>query len=237
MRITAFGIHPDDIELGCGGTVALCRRLGYTVVLVDLTRGEAATNGTPELRATEAGVAAAILGCERRLNAALPDTGVRSESESQQRIVAGIIRSERPDIVFLPTADDPHPDHISGSALITRAMALAGIRGYATDGGEEAWGDMKTLVYGVRRETRPDVVVDISETFADKCRAIEAHTSQFVRGPESAPTAINSKPFLDMIIARDRLNGQRIGVEYGEGFSTLNPIALRTLDVFKTGRQ
>lgn len=234
MKIVAFGIHPDDIELGCGGTVAICRRVGNDVVLVDLTRGEASTNGTPELRAQEAKEAARILGCDTRLNAGLPDKGVRADSESQIRTVTGIIRAQRPDIVIYPTCDDPHPDHVAGGDLIRRSIELAPDSEYATDGDEQTWDGIKSMVYGVRRDVRADVVVDITEVINEKRRAIQAHASQFERGKDSRPTAINSRDFMEMIVARDRGYGGQFGVRYGEGFSTDESIELGNLNVFKT---
>ena len=237
MRIVAFGIHPDDIELGCGGTVVVCRRLGHDVILVDLTRGEASTNGTPDQRAREAIAAAAILGCDTRLNAGLPDAGVMGDSESQQRIVTSIIRSNRPDLVIYSTADDPHPDHIAGAALIERGIELAGDDDYETNGGADVWSETASVVYGVRRQTKPDVVVDITGCVSDKQRAIAAHASQFVRGEGAKPTNINSDGFLDMIVERDRQNGQLIGVDYGEGFSAPDPSGLKGINIFRTSNE
>src|SRR5712671_4077268 len=154
MRIMAVGIHPDDVEIGCGGTVAVCAAAGDDVVIVDLTRGESSTNGTPEERAREAAEAARILGC-RRENVGLPDAGVQSEDAAQTRAVVSMIRAQRPHILFVPNADDQHPDHASGGTLVQRAAFLSHVNGYITerDGKrQERWKVERLLVYSGRRE-------------------------------------------------------------------------------------
>ena len=227
MKIVVFGIHPDDVELGCGGTVALFTGRGHDVVLVDLTRGESSSNGTPEERAAEAVEAARILGCEERLNLDLPDTGLNSQDADQQRATVAAIRSHRPDLVILPSKDDPHPDHASGGELIERAMYLAGIHGYhADDGGGSSWTPRNGLVYPGRTELEPDVVVDVSDTFDTKMNAIKAHRTQFATFDGAKETPLNRPGFLDVVEARAVGAGYRIGVRYGEPYKLLKPIAV-----------
>ncbi len=235
MRILFIGIHPDDVELGCGATVALCADLGHEVSIVDLTRGESSSNGTPEQRAGEAQSAARVLGCARRSNLALPDTGIRSEDEHQQRAVSNFIRECRPDVLVFPNGDDPHPDHASGAALVLRAAYLAGIHGYP--GSSSAWKVQTLLECSGRREVQADVIVDTSATFARKRDAILAHASQFARDADSTATTLNDPDFLSAMEARDRSLGQRIGVRYGEAFHTLSPIALAGFDIFVRERR
>jgi len=224
MRILFIGIHPDDAELGCGGTIALCCDQGHEVVIADLTRGESSSNGTPQERAAEAREAAVILGVTDRRNLELPDTGVAAEDPGQQRAVAELVRAVRPDMIALPNGDDPHPDHASGATLVARAVYLAGIAGYSPE--SEAWKVPVLLEYSGRREVQEDFVVDVTSTFERKKRAILAHASQFQRSRDSAATPLNDPDFMSAIEARNRAAGQLIGRRYGEPFRALTPIAL-----------
>ncbi|HEU4364084.1 MAG TPA: bacillithiol biosynthesis deacetylase BshB1 [Candidatus Krumholzibacteria bacterium] len=228
----AIGIHPDDVEIGCGGSVALSVARGHEVVIVDLTRGESSTNGTVEERAREAAAAAQILGVVTRVNAALPDTGVRSDDPAQIRAIVAILREHRPHVALLPHADDPHPDHAAGALLVRNAVFLANVNGYRTDepGGRQArWKVARSLVYPGRRDVRADVVVDVTSVYQTKMAAIRAHASQ-VGGSESLlPTPLTDPRFLGVVDARDRLAGRRIGVTHGEAFELLAPVALDDL--------
>lgn len=226
MKILVFGIHPDDIELGCGGTVALCAARGHDVVLVDLTRGESSSNGTPEGRALEADEAARLLGGGLRENLELPDTGLVAGDPGQQRAVAGAVRRHRPGLVILPSKDDPHPDHSAGGETIERAIYLAGIHGYPTVGQETGWRVGNALIYPGRRELDPDVIMDVSGTFKTKLDAIRAHNSQFGEFDGARETPLNRPGFLTAVEARATAAGYRIGVRYGEGFRLLNPVAV-----------
>lgn len=237
MRVTFIGIHPDDIELACGGTVALCCRRGDDVTMVDLTRGECSSNGTPDERAAEAATAAGILGCSTRLNAELPDGAVLSEDPEQQRAVVSLLRHLRPEVALIPTSDDPHPDHASGGVLIRRALYSAGISGYKGGGdGEVPWKVPTVLVYSGRNEVRPDVVVDVTATMEAKRKAIRAHRTQFQVSDARTATPLNRPGFLELVQARDRRHGHLINVEFGEGFATLAPLALDGFDIFAKGR-
>lgn len=222
MRIVVFGIHPDDIELCCGGTVIRATGDGHEVTLVDLSDGSASSNGTTEERRAEASRAAAIMGVKQRINLGLPDTAIQSQNLEQTRKVVACIRERRPEIVLIPSSDDPHPDHASGGVLIQRALYLSGIHGYDT--GQEAWRPANALVYPGRVEFEPHIVVDISAVNDQKLRAIGAHKSQFGAGARNTP--INSPNFLPAVEARGRTYGLKIGVPFGEGFRLLNPMAL-----------
>jgi len=229
MKLLAFGIHPDDIELGCGGTVALASSQGHDVVLADLSDGASASNGTPDERAAEAREAAAVLGASSRVNLGLPDTGIQSENADQLRKVVAVIVRERPDVVLIPSRDDPHPDHASGGALVERALYVAGIHGYDDD--HEAWRVGSAFVYAGRTDFTPHVVVDITGTYETKMRAIEAHKSQFTPGKGRKPTRLNSPEFLPAVESRCRIYGLSIGAGYGEGFRSLRPMAVKDLTV------
>lgn len=236
MKLLFFGIHPDDIELGCGGTVIRCVDQGHNVVLVDMTRGESSSNGTQEERAAEATEAAAIMGCDTRDNLGLPDTGVVAEDPEQLRVVADALRLHRPDVVLMPNGDDPHPDHASGAALIERALYVAGIQGFKTASRSESWKVRHCLVYSGRREVRAEIVVDTTAAYERKLRAIEAHRTQFGRDGDSVtPTPINAPGFLALIEARDRTVGAEIGVAYGEAFRALGPVGIADLGVLFGG--
>lgn len=232
-RIMAIGIHPDDVEIGCGGTVATCSSRGDEVTIVDLTRGESSTNGTAEERAAEAREAATILGCARRVNALLPDAGVQAEDPEQTRAVVRVVRAYRPHLVLLPNGDDPHPDHASGSRLARRALFLANVNGYVTEADgrrQERWRVPRVLVYSGRREVHPDVVVDVTPALETKMRAIRAHGTQVGRSPDSVATPLTDPHFLDAVVARSVAAGRRIGVRHGEAFALLEPVALTNFD-------
>ncbi len=228
----AVGIHPDDVEIGCGGTVAVCAARGDSVVAVDLTRGESSTNGTAEERAREADAAAKILGCTR-VNAGLPDTGVRSDDPAQIQALVVVIRAHRPEIVLVPNADDPHPDHAAGGLLVRHAIFLANVNGYATELNgrrQERWKVARSLVYPGRSDVRADVVVDVSAVYETKLAAIRAHATQVGGGAGALPTPLTDPNFIGAVDARDRLAGRRIGATHGEAFELLAPIALDGLE-------
>lgn len=229
----AIGIHPDDVEINCGGVVALSVARGHEVVIVDLTRGESSTNGTVEERAREAARAAEILGVAARENVGLPDTGVQSGDPAQIRALVAILREHRPHIVLLPHADDPHPDHAAGALLARNAVFLANVNGYRTDGPggrHERWKVARSLVYPGRRDVRADVVVDVTPVYETKMAAIRAHASQVGDGTaDLLATPLSDPRFLGVIDARDRLAGRRVGVTHGEAFELLAPMALSDL--------
>lgn len=238
MKILVFGIHPDDVELGCGGTVAMCAEHGHEVTIVDLSQGESSSNGTPEERAREAVEAARILGCTQRLNLGIPDAAIQGENIEQQKKVVSSIRLHRPHLVLLPLKDDPHPDHAAGAVLIERAIYFSGIHGYQTgaaEGGEDdaaGWTVKQGLVYPGRRDLDPDVIVDISNSFQKKMDAVLAHRTQFDGGELAKETPLNQPDFLSAVEARARWAGHLIGVRYGEPFKTIRKMGIRDLSVF-----
>jgi bacillithiol biosynthesis deacetylase BshB1 len=230
MRILVFGIHPDDVELGCGGSVALAARQSHEITIVDLSSGESSSNGTPQERAREALEASKVLGVNERLNLGFPDTAIRSEDLSQTRAVVDCIRRIKPGILFLPDRRDPHPDHASGGLLLERAVYLSGVHGFET--GTDAWSVGAVLIYMGRTEFDPHFIVDITSTYSVKIQAIRAFRSQFIAEEARRPTPINSPDFLPFLEARSRLYGHRIGARYGEPLQTLKPTALREFSIF-----
>ena len=232
MRIMAIGIHPDDVEIHCGGTVAVCAAADDEVTIVDLTRGESSTNGTPEERAREAAEAARILGAKRRDNVGLPDAGVRSEDAAQTSAVVAMIRAHRPHLMLVPNPDDAHPDHASGGMLIQRAVFLSNVNGYATerDGKrQERWLVGRMLLYSGRKEVHADIVVDITSHYETKLASVRAHASQVGGGKGSLPTRLNDGGLFRGTEGRALVAGRRIGVTYGEAFQILSPIGLKNL--------
>ena len=230
MKILALGIHPDDDEVGCGGTIVLAARSGHDVTVVDLSPGGSSSNGSLEDRAKEAAEAARIMGVSRRYNLGLPDTRIQSENDEQAGVIVACIRKERPSLVLVPSSDDPHPDHSAGGRLVERAVYLAAVHGYAR--GEVAWRAAHVLVYPGRTDFDPDVVFDVSSTHDVKLKSILAHATQFRPGEGRAPTPLNSPGFLGVVEARARTHGRRIGVLFGEGFRSPRPIGLADFRIF-----
>ncbi len=226
--IAAVFAHPDDAELTCGGTLALEASRGRRVALVDLTRGESGSRGTPETRAEEAREAARILGVTHRESLGLPDSRLSAVPE-QRDVIVGSLRRLRPQLVLLPHWEQRHPDHVAASRLVYDAWFIAGLRNYRPELGP-AFRPLK-LVYvpAVTEavEVAPSVVVDVTATWETKLRAIAAYASQF-----RPPAGADSNP-LDGFQAAAELSarraGQRIGVRYGEGFVTREPVAIADL--------
>lgn len=231
MTVLVFGIHPDDIELSCGGTVVVAAASGHDVVLADLSDGAASSNGTVDDRLREADKAAGIMGVSRRINLGLPDTRIESENPEHVRRVVGVIREIAPRVVLAPSHHDPHPDHCSGGRLIERALYLAGVAGYEPV--TPPWSVPTVLVYGGRREVDPHVAFDITAVHKTKMRAIRAHESQFSAGPGRKDTVLNAPDFLDAIDGRDRACGLSIRVKYGEAFRLLKPLAATDFSLFE----
>jgi bacillithiol biosynthesis deacetylase BshB1 len=230
MKVLAFGIHPDDVELGCGGTVILAVRQGHDVSIVDCSKGTSSSNGTPEERAAEAAEAARIMGVRKRFNLDLPDTRIQGESDDQAAVVVGCLRDERPDLVLIPSGDDPHPDHAAGGRLMDRALYFSGVHGYRR--ARPAWRVPHVLVYPGRTDFEPHIVVDVTSVHDLKIKAILAHRSQFLSGERRESTPLNSPDFIGFVEARSRAHGRRIGVRFGEPFRAAGPIALADLRVF-----
>lgn len=228
LRILAIGAHPDDVEISCGGTLALAARQGFQALVLDLTRGELSTNGTVEERAKEAAEAARVLGIVERRNAGLPDGGIDSRDPEQVRQVVRILRALRPSILFTHAPLDRHPDHVEASHLVDRAWYLAGLRQY--DGKEGTPHRAEGRYHFISRiPLKPTFIVDITQVWEEKKRAILAHGSQVGRGRGTAPTALNNPDFMQRIEARALHFGSQIGVRYGEPFRSTEPIGFRSL--------
>lgn len=221
LDILAFGAHPDDVELGCGGTLAKATAAGKKVGIVDLTLGDLGTRGTPEIRLNEAAKAADILGLSARENLRFRD-GFFVNDEAHQREVIRMIRKYRPDVVICNAPSDRHPDHGRGSKLVVESAFYAGLRKIETqeDGvAQEAWRPSKVYHYIQFYDLQADFSVDVTGYVDQKMASIMAHSSQFYDPSSKEPaTVISSKQFHDSISGRMVEWGRIIGVEHAEGF-------------------
>ncbi|MFI5372117.1 MAG: bacillithiol biosynthesis deacetylase BshB1 [Candidatus Eisenbacteria bacterium] len=218
-----FGAHPDDIELTSGGLAALLASHGHQVVLVDLTRGEAASRGTVEERAREAEEAARALGVTRRTSLGLPDTGLDARDRGQLRAVVACLRAERPALVVAPDRSDAHPDHVEGAELVTRACYLAGLARFETPG--ERFRPRRLLYALYRGDRAPSLVVDVSPVWERRVAALHAHASQLTPGG-GPDTYLTHPDFLPEVEGRARHFGAMIGARFGEGYRTRGPLAV-----------
>ncbi|KQS94278.1 bacillithiol biosynthesis deacetylase BshB1 [Chryseobacterium sp. Leaf394] len=231
--ILAFGAHPDDVELGCGGTIAKLISEGKTCVIVDLTRGELGTRGTDQTRKEEATEAAKILGVAARENLGLKD-GFLVNSEEYQMELVKIIRKYRPEIVLANAIDDRHPDHAKAAKLESDACFLAGLRKIETvlEGEvQEVWRPKQIYHYIQWKDVKPDFVMDISEHLDRKIEACMAFKTQFYDPKSTEPeTPITSKDFYESLTYRAQDLGRLSGVSYAEGFTTEKLMALKNFD-------
>jgi N-acetylglucosamine malate deacetylase 1 len=227
--IAGLCAHPDDAELVMGGTIAREAAAGRRIALVDLTRGESGSRGTPAQRATEAAEAGRILGVAHRESLGLPDSALERRVEHRDAIV-GALRRLRPSIVVTQHWEQRHPDHAMASHLVYDGCFMAGLKNYRPDLGP-AFRPRK-VVFATSMteavEVQPSFVVDISATFETKMRAIRAFASQFTPAPGET-VALPFEKFQDAIELTARRHGQRIGVRHGEGFVTREPVQLDDL--------
>lgn len=233
VDILAIGAHPDDVELGCGGTLAKLISEGKKVAVVDLTQGELGTRGTNVTRAEEAANAAAIQGYVNRENLKMKD-GFLVNSEEYQMQIVKIIRKYRPEIVFSNAIDDRHPDHAKGSKLVSDACFLSGLVKIETvldDEPQEAWRPKQIFNYIQWKNITPDFVVDVSDFMEKKIEACLAFKTQFY-DPESAEpmTPISSKDFLESLTYRAQDLGRLSGVDFAEGFTSEKLLAFKNFD-------
>jgi bacillithiol biosynthesis deacetylase BshB1 len=221
VDLLAFGPHPDDLEIGLGGTLARHAALGHRVGLCDLTRGEMASNGTPEERVKEADEAARVLGAVWRENLALPDRAIGS-APSHARHVAELIRQARPNTVALPYWEDRHPDHLAACAMLREGVFNAKLRKYEADG--DPWQPAWVCFYFINDSTRPSFLVDVSDFYDLKREALACYRSQFLRAPGASETRLNSPGFNQLIESRDAQFGALAGVRFAEGIVTTDPV-------------
>ncbi len=215
----AFGAHPDDIELFCGGTVIKLGSQGHKIGVISLTRGELGTRGSPEIRSQEFQEAATLLKLSTHKMLDIPDGNVAVNWENKLKIIREI-RTYQPAVVFAPYWKDRHPDHENTSNLVREAAFLSGLKKIETD--QEAFRPYKVIYYPCWFEFKPSFVVDITEYHDQKIRAIQAYRSQFDHPDKkkfgNEETFISRPEFLEEITTRDRYYGTSIGRTFGEPF-------------------
>ncbi len=233
LNILAIAAHPDDVELGCAGTLVKHARKGQKIGILDLTEGELGTRGSVELRYKESAAAAELMGVAVRANARMADGFFRNDEEHQRKLIAWI-RHFRPEIVIANALQDRHPDHGRGGKLIADSCFFAGLSKIKTEweGKEQAaWRPRRVLHMIQDRTFEPTFIVDITEAMDVKVDAIKAYQSQFHNpGSDEPMTYIATAGFIENIIARDALWGKRIGVKYGEAFICENLPGISDLD-------
>lgn len=232
LDILAFGAHPDDVELGCSGTLAKEIAQGKKVGIIDLTRGELGTRGSAEIRDNEAAAAAKILGVSVRENLQFRD-GFFVNDEKHQLEIIKIIRKYKPEIVLCNAIHDRHIDHGKGSKLVSDACFLSGLTKIETELNNEkqaAWRPKVVYHYIQWQNIEPDFVVDVSDFMDKKMEAVLAYGSQFYIPNSNEPaTPITSKNFLDSITYRAQDLGRLVGVDFAEGFTAERYLAVNSL--------
>ena len=233
VDILAIGAHPDDVELGCGGTLAKLISEGKKVAIIDLTQGELGTRGTKETRKEEAEEAAKILGISARENLKMKDGFINNSEEYQMRIIK-MIRKYQPEIVFANAIDDRHPDHAKASKLASDACFLAGLRKIETEldgAAQEFWRPKHVFHYIQWKNIKPEFVIDISSFMDKKIASCLAYKTQFYDPKSNEPmTPIATKDFQESLTYRAQDLGRLSGVEYAEGFTSEKLIALKNFE-------
>jgi bacillithiol biosynthesis deacetylase BshB1 len=232
LDILVFGAHPDDVELGCGGTILKEVSLGKKVGIIDLTQGELGTRGSGELRIIEANNAAKIMGVAVRENLGFADGFFTNDKEHQLAVIK-TIRKYQPDIVLCNAEDDRHIDHGKGSQLVSDACFLSGLVKIKTllgDEEQEKWRPQQVYHYIQWKNSTPHFVVDVTGFIPAKTAAVLAYSSQFYDPKSTEPeTPITSKNFIDSIKYRAKDLGRLIGVEHAEGFTSERYVAVENL--------
>ena len=235
LDVLAFGVHPDDIELCCSGTLISEVNKGKKVGIIDLTQGELGTRGTAATRKKEAADAAKIMGIHVRENLGFKD-GFFKNDEAHQRKIIEAIRKFQPDIVFCNSVRDRHPDHGRAAELVNTASFLSGLRKVATkykNKNQEAWRPAYVFHYIQDWDLEPDFIVDVSDVFDKKLEAILAYKTQFYNPEDKSrepQTYISSSTFFDSIKGKSASLGKHIGVQHAEGFITRKKIGLSDFD-------
>jgi bacillithiol biosynthesis deacetylase BshB1 len=233
LDILAFGAHPDDVELGCGGTLLAAVAEGKKVGIIDLTQGELGTRGTVADRLKEGLLAGEIIGAAVRENLGMKD-GFFVNDQAHQMMIVEVIRKYQPEIILCNAPEDRHPDHGKAAKLVADAAFLAGLVKVQTtynDIAQIAWRPTHVFHYIQSRNLQPSFVVDISEHMDQKMASILAHASQFYNPNSNEPnTFISSDSFLEFIKGRAKEFGQQVGVQYAEGFISEKMIGIQSFD-------
>ncbi|PLK44638.1 bacillithiol biosynthesis deacetylase BshB1 [Emticicia sp. TH156] len=233
LDILVMAAHPDDAEMSCAGTMAAAIAKGKKVGIVDFTRGELGTRGTPEIRAAESAAASAILKISARENLGFRDGFYKNDEEHQMKLIS-VIRKYQPDIVLANAVEDRHPDHGKGAALALDACFLSGLRMIqttdATGNLQAAWRPKHLYNYIQDRHIKPDFVVDISDYWDIKEASIRAYKSQFYDPNSTEPESYLTSPeFFEFLKARSQEMGHPIGARFGEGFTRTRMLGVKDL--------
>lgn len=228
VDLLVFGPHPDDLEIGLGGTIATHTARGYRVGLCDLTAGEMGSNGSVDERLAEAEAAREVLGAAWRVNLRWPDRRIGSDV-GHARSAAELIRRARPRAVAMPYWSDRHPDHVAASEVLTQAVFDGGLRRYTAAPGD-AWRPDWICYYFINDSVAPSFVVDVSEAYDVKRRALACHASQFTAAASGAvETRLTSPRFNQLIESRDAHLGALTGVAFAEALVVREPVTRTTL--------
>ncbi|NJD21784.1 MAG: bacillithiol biosynthesis deacetylase BshB1 [Melioribacter sp.] len=221
LDVLVFAAHPDDAELSMGGTIAKLSSAGVKVGIIDLSKGELGTRGSAETRKKEAQIAGEILRIEVRENLELKDGNLKFSDEYLRKIISRI-RKYQPKIIFAPYFNDRHPDHIGTSQLVKEAMFFSGLAKINTEDNEKIqmpFRPQKLFYFMQTYEFKPAFIVDISNYFETKMKAVKAYDTQFHNPESKEPETFISQPiFLKYLEARAVSYGFKIGKEYGEAF-------------------
>jgi len=223
VDMLAFGAHPDDVEIGMAATIAKHVQAGIRFGVCDLTFAEMSSNGTVELRQREAAEASRAMGLAHRSCLGLPDRGLTGSPEQIEAIVREI-RKLRPRVVFAPYWNDRHPDHNAASRLVEEAVFNAKLRRYLPE--LEPVQVEQIYFYYINDVAEVDLIVNVSDWYEAKRRALSAYRSQFERGPDSVATPLNQR-YVENVEARDRLLGGQRGWLFAEGFAVKRPFEVK----------
>jgi bacillithiol biosynthesis deacetylase BshB1 len=238
IQVLAVAVHPDDVELCCSGTLMMEKLHGKTTGVVDLTRGELGTRGTPELRQQEAEAGSRIMNLDIRENLGMADGFFQNNEENQRKLIQAL-RKYQPEIVLASALEDRHPDHGRAGKLISDSCFLSGLRKISTrdeQGKEqEQWRPKYVFHFIQDRFYQPSFVYDVTAVFERKLEAIRAYSSQFhstTYDKDEPQTYISGPDFLDSIVGRAQMLGKMIGVKYAEAFISEKMIGVSSLDSF-----
>jgi bacillithiol biosynthesis deacetylase BshB1 len=227
VDLLVFGPHPDDLEIGLGGTIAKHVSLGHRVGLCDLTAGEMGSNGTVDERLAEAEAARGVLGATWRINLRLPDRAIGSDP-AHKNAVTTLVRKARARVVAVPYGVDRHPDHVAASQMLTEAVFNSGLRRYNVDG--DPWRPEWTCYYFINDSATPSFLVDVSPYYEVKRRALQCHVSQFRAATAGGvQTRLNSPLFQQLVESRDAQFGALAGVPFAEGIIVKEPVIRSSL--------
>ena len=233
IDILAFGAHPDDVELSCGGTIHKSITQGKTVGIVDLTEGELGTRGDVKTRTNESNNAADVLGVNFRINLKMPDGFIINSKQNQLKVIE-LIRQYKPEVVFCNSVDDRHPDHSKASTLVREACYLSGLIKIITKDSkglvQDSWRPRAVYSYIQWKSLKPDFVVDISSSIDIKMDAVNCYKSQFYNPISSEPiTPISTRNFIESVRYRAADLGRLVHVDYAEGFTSNRIVAVDSI--------